>query len=399
MTTGKTLDGQLKCGDSPCNVLFLIGRYYSHGGTERLTTFLANGLPGCHVVAAFFGKSDPARFGLSPEVSCVDLEGRNPVTAIRETLISRKIDAVVNMWCLPYRITRIVNKARRGLGVRIVSVLVGPPNRSKRVVVAEDAVKSASGIRKMAAWFWLRALDRFIRWNMRKTYYDSDLYITLSEGFSGPLQSYAGIADTAKIHAIGCPVEIAEGQPPVDIASKKRQILYVGRMDKENKRVNRIVETWETVCADYPDWSLVLVGGGPHLDELKAYVAGKSIPRVTFTGFVEGNPIHYYRDASIFMLTSDVEGFGIVLVEAMSFGVVPLVYGSYEAAHDIVDDGVNGIVTNTPYSHVDTVAALRRLIEKDAERVKMAAAAIEKARYFSPEVILAQWRNVLGMNS
>ena len=91
------------------------------------------------------------------------------------------------------------------------------------------------------------------------------------------------------------------------------------------------------------------------------------------------------------MLTSDLEGFGLVLVEAMSYGVVPIVYGSYVAARDIVDNGKNGIVTNMPYSRDETVAALRWLIDNDSARIDMAGQAIEKSRQFSLDVVVNKW--------
>ena len=42
-------------------------------------------------------------------------------------------------------------------------------------------------------------------------------------------------------------------------------------------------------------------------------------------------PRQYYERASILLLTSDFEGFGLVIVEGMAFGVIPIAYGSYSA--------------------------------------------------------------------
>lgn len=58
---------------------------------------------------------------------------------------------------------------------------------------------------------------------------------------------------------------------------------------------------------------------------------------VSFEGFQ--NPKEYYERASILLLTSEFEGFPLVLPECMSFGVIPAVYGSYSAVYDIVEDG------------------------------------------------------------
>lgn len=59
--------------------------------------------------------------------------------------------------------------------------------------------------------------------------------------------------------------------------------------------------------------------------------------RVVFTGWQD--PESFYRDASILCLTSDFEGWGMVLTEAMTFGAVPVAFNSYAAITDIIDDG------------------------------------------------------------
>ena len=67
-------------------------------------------------------------------------------------------------------------------------------------------------------------------------------------------------------------------------------------------------------------------------------------------GFQVSPPIQHYKEASIFLLTSDLEGFGLVVIESMSYGVVPVVYGSYEAIYDIIDNGKSGLITPIPYN-------------------------------------------------
>ena len=99
----------------------------------------------------------------------------------------------------------------------------------------------------------------------------------LSNAFIEPLIKYARIKDSANITAIGNPVTIPVDLFCFDLKNKKKQILYVGRMDFENKRVNRIVEAWEGIADRHKDWELVLVGDGPHKSLLQEYVAQQHI--------------------------------------------------------------------------------------------------------------------------
>lgn len=376
------------------NILFLIGSYEEFGGTEKITTVLANEFAktkGVHI-AAVRGMCQPEKMGLSAAVGCHNLGGLKDSAVLRQILIENKIDVIINQWCLPFYVTRYINKARKGLSVRLISALHGVPDRSKVVIRAEDRVKASRGLGRLVARLRLWAIERVIRASIRYVYRNSDKYVVLSKGFIKSFQDYTGLRNTSKLIAIGNPITLETETGPF---AKKKQILSVGRLDKENKRTNRIVEAWEQAANDYPDWELVLVGDGPHRPELEEYVRSRQIPRVTFAGR-QGDVRPYYRESSIFMLTSDLEGFGLVLVECMSYGVVPIVYGSYVSVFDIIDNGTSGIITPMPYSQEKTVERMRELMANDNLRRQMALAAKEKAKFFSLASICAQWACVLG---
>ena len=75
----------------------------------------------------------------------------------------------------------------------------------------------------------------------------------------------------------------------------------------------------------------------------------------------------------------------------MSHGVVPIVYGSYVSVFEVIDHGVNGLITNTPYSKRVTVECMVSLMEDSAKREKMAAEAIKKSANYHLESIVRQW--------
>ena len=84
--------------------------------------------------------------------------------------------------------------------------------------------------------------------------------------------------------------------------------------------------------------------------------------RVTIMGFV--NPIEYYKRDSILLLTSDYEGFGLVIVEAMILGVVPVVYYSFESANDLITNGYNGLLIEKPFDLQSFTKAIKKLMGK-----------------------------------
>lgn len=119
------------------------------------------------------------------------------------------------------------------------------------------------------------------------------------------------------------------------------------------------------------------------------------LKQVRFEGFQHPKP--YYERASILVLTSEYESFPLVLAECMSFGVVPVVYGSYLAVYDIIEHDKNGIVVQPKGGKFDAeemAGGLVRLMSDAGKRGSMVLAAMEKSRDYSIETIARKWEDL-----
>lgn len=380
------------------NLLFFYRIYPAYGGVEVVTTVLANRLvkDGHHVTIASIEQPHKELLGqLDKSIQLVKLE--YPVTSstnvqlLHKIIVQDKIDLIINQWGLPFKTTMLCNRAIKGTSCQLVSVLHGSPYTSKVLLEAKAKYTKSCGMSKLVSWAKYEVIDKTIRWSIRYNLAHNKRYILLSPGFINPLVKYAHLKSRKNITAIGNPITIDVKDELVDIEHKKKQLLYVGRMDLTNKNVNRIVETWEMLWKKYPDWELVLVGDGPDKDKLVKYVEEKQIGNVRFEGFQKDPPIKYYVDASIFLLTSDLEGFGLVVIESMSYGMVPIVYGSYEAIYDIIEDGKSGFITPMPFSHQQLADKIEYLINHEDVRIRMAYQAKERARLFDLDSIIKKW--------
>lgn len=384
------------------NILFLYRVYPNYGGVEVVTTVLANRFTkdGHHVTIVSFEQPHMELAGqLDESVKIEKLDypviSKKNIERLHLLVEKNGIDLIINQWGLPFNTTMLCNKAIKGTKCKLISVLHGSPNTSKVIIKAQDKVKNAANpISRLFYKAAQYAKEEVIKASIRYNCGHNERYILLSNGFIRPLVDYARIKKTGNIIAIGNPVTIPVDLTGFNIEQKKKQLLYVGRMDYENKRVNRIVEAWQDVYEDYPDWELVLVGDGPHKSKLMGYVSDNKIERVRFEGFQVEPPIKYYKDASIFMLTSDLEGFGLVIIESMSYGVVPVVYGSYEAVYDIIRDGYSGFITPFPYDKEYTINKIKFLMDNDGRRKEMAGEAMLDAGKFTIDAISQQWYNV-----
>lgn len=162
-------------------------------------------------------------------------------------------------------------------------------------------------------------------------------------------------------------------------------------MENQSKRLFRIIQTWKLLEEKFPDWRLTFVGDGPDRNSLEEKVIELGLKRVRFVGFQ--NPVKYYQRASILMLTSDLEGFPLVLAECMSFGVVPAVYASYPAVYDIIKDGDDGIIIPKRDVYPAELAAKKMayIMEDDNKRLKMSFSAVKRSQQYSISTICRQW--------
>jgi len=218
----------------------------------------------------------------------------------------------------------------------------------------------------------------------------SDRFVVLSDSFI-PLV-WASKIFPKKVIAIPNPA--AFSSQTLDFSKKKRELLFVGRMENAAKRVDLLLKIWAKLESKFPDWSLRLVGDGNDLPANKKLAENLGLRRVFFEGFQ--NPEKYYREASIFCMTSAYEGFPMVLVESAAFGCVPVAFDSFAAVRDIISDGENGVLV--PAFDLDAYAEkLAQLMSDDALRERLAQTALSKIpEKFSPQKIVQKWENLFA---
>ena len=151
--------------------------------------------------------------------------------------------------------------------------------------------------------------------------------------------------------------------------------LYAGRLDRE-KGLDTLLEAFREVPGE-----LVLVGEGSDEERLRG-LAGE---HVRFAGSKDRDElVAYYRDADVFVLPSHSEPWGMVLNEAASAGLPLVATEESGAAHDLIEEGVNGF--RVPAGDVAVLRdRLRRLAEDPKLRASAGARSRELARGFTPE--------------
>lgn len=387
------------------NILFLL-RGSAIGGLEVVTSVLANKFvaEGHHVDIFIFRREDGASVveRLDKRVKVYqqnDYSATNDnVAKLRRILITDKVDVIINQWGLPLTPIKVAKKASKGLGVKIISVYHNAPDANGRVQGITIKLASTENLLKrvmlkVMRWAFREVTSRAMRYN----YEQSDRFLVLSDSYIKVFKEFTGLKNTPKLSVMTNPVTIDHGDYVYDDATKQKEILYVGRLDFVQKRVYRVINTWNLLEDKYPNWHLTIVGDGEDRSNLEQHVKAMNLKRVYFEGFKKPN--EYYKRASILILTSDFEGFPLVLAEAMSFGVVPVVYDSFAAVRDIIKDGKNGSIVS-PVDGVFSAEAmakpLQSLMDNSTLLTSMAHAAIDESKNYNIDTIYQKWNALLS---
>jgi phosphatidylinositol alpha-1,6-mannosyltransferase len=182
-----------------------------------------------------------------------------------------------------------------------------------------------------------------------------------------------------------------------------RLVLGVSRL-VPRKGFDTAIRAIAMLAPTHADVVLAIAGGGRDQPRLTRLAAELRAP-VQFLGRVPNDDLpRLYGCADVFTMLCrnrwgglEQEGFGIVFVEAAACGV-PQVAGDSGGAADAVADGETGLVVREPDDVSEAVAALRRLLDDDAERERMGKAARRRAEVeFSYDVLAARLGAALGV--
>ncbi len=173
------------------------------------------------------------------------------------------------------------------------------------------------------------------RWIQRLIQRSTDAYIANSEEIAADLAAF-GVPEHA-ILRIPNGVEIPEGVVPGRGGTLR--CVYLGRIDPE-KNIEMMIRGFAKL-PESVDARLAIVGDGESREALEALtLTVDTRHRISFTGAVT-DVDSIYRDADVFLSTSESEGMSNSMLEAMSYAVVPVV-SNVSGVSDLVQDGVNG---------------------------------------------------------
>lgn len=255
---------------------------------------------------------------------------------IKKIILEQRIDFVINQMPLNEEFSNLLYSVKPD-GVRIASII----HNSSLNLVRQFAYSKEFCL-KQTGRSWLFHVLR--SWPLKQSIIAAYIrkhrqhYLKMDRGSDYIIAvSNRNIDDIHKLIGYNSPKVISinnfintNNEP---IPTKEKLVIWCGRLETNNKRVDMMIDIWARVCKQHPDWRLSIMG----LDEVKGmpeYAKSVGAENIDFTGLVKTED--YYKRASIICHTSLSESFGLVLVEAMNWGCVPMAFDSFPACQDLI---------------------------------------------------------------
>ena len=187
-------------------------------------------------------------------------------------------------------------------------------------------------------------------------------------------------------------------EPAKVMPVKEKVILAAGRLDAGyTKGFDLLIVAFGKIAMHYPNWELHIAGGGLPSSLKKYQSMAKECgieDKVHFLGYVD-NMLPLYQKSSIFVLSSRYEGFGMVLIEAMSQGCACIACDYKGRQKEIITNKVDGIIAET--DDVQSIAYhLEYLLSHHSEREKLQIKAVERSQDFALCNIMNKWTYILS---
>lgn len=196
----------------------------------------------------------------------------------------------------------------------------------------------------------------------------------------------------AKIIAVPNPIVQLNNNKQPNLDSKI--VLSVGRL-VDVKGFDLLLKAWKTINEIEPEWKLYIVGDGEERKDLEDLAAKlKILNSIQFLGR-QSNVSQFYENCSFYCLSSRFEGFPMVLLEAQTFGLPIVSFDCDTGPAEIIVEGESGFLAKSGDVQDLTIKMLKMMDSSEDEYMMMSKSAYQNSKQYSINKIVTYWVEIV----
>ncbi|WP_338506932.1 glycosyltransferase family 4 protein [Turicibacter sp. KK003] len=354
-------------------ICFLNGNMSRAGGTERVTSMIANELVKdsayeIHVLSVT-NPTMTSFFELHPFV-------------YQATLL-RKGDVD-----LKYDYFKIVKTLRQYLKTHQIDILIEVDVICNLYTIPATRWTKVKTISWEHFNYYSNNGSRLRDFSRKLTKYFSTHIVTLTEQDRRNYQEYLGIKD--KITCIYNPIEKI---PETTYRSESKQIISVGQL-RHIKGFDILCEVAKEVLPKHPGWTWLIIGEGAERPMLEKKIKEYHLEgRLVLTGN-QKEMSHYYQDSSFFVMTSRYEGLPMTLLEAKSYQLPIVSFDCQTGPAELILSSENGYLVDMGDCKM-MEQKVTELIENPSLRVRFSSNTLKDIKRFEMDEVIRKWISLL----
>jgi glycosyltransferase involved in cell wall biosynthesis/tetratricopeptide (TPR) repeat protein len=191
-----------------------------------------------------------------------------------------------------------------------------------------------------------------------------------------------------KITVIPNGIEIPDKMPT---AAREKLIVGIGRLEHQ-KRFDRLIEAAAPIksALEADGWRVEIYGEGSLRDALQKQINDAGLSNLVVLKGLTSDVLGVLSRASVYVMSSEFEGFGIALVEAMSQGVPSIGFKECNGPNEIIRDNVDGKLVDDV---LELAITLKKYMQMDL--TQMGSNAFERSKDYSKDVLFKKWADFI----
>ena len=371
-------------------IVYCAPALYSAGGVERVVSmkasYLADHLGYDVTVVVTEGGGREPFFPLSPQVKVVNLD-LNFEELWGKPLLGKAWLYVQKQWRYRRLLRQVLMRLRPDFTISVLRREINFLNSIKdgsrkigelhvnRANYRSFKTRGGGRLVELLSRLWMKSLVEKLR--------KLDCMVVLTE------TARADWPELTRVRVIPDPLPI---RPERVSPLTAKRIVTIGRYDYD-KGYDLLLRMWKEMQTLRPDWRLDIYGMGDRSDYMRlADTLGIDSSRCGLHGSIK-DVMAAYLDSSVFVLPSRFEGFGLVMIEAMSCGLPVVAFDCDNGPRSILTEGRDGFLV--PTGDVSRMAERLLLLTGDeALRREMGSQARRSSAKYELAKVATQWETL-----
>ena len=226
----------------------------------------------------------------------------------------------------------------------------------------------------------------------RKSFKQITTYQVLMNSYLNTIDSFF---EPQKVVRIANPVRQIDEEEKTDLTQEKKKIIYIARVEKDNKRPHILVEAFAQIAKEFPDWQVEIYGlrKYPEYDkEINDFINANNLENQVFLMGYAKNVTEIYKNADIQGFPSACEGFSLAIADGMAMGLPHIGFQDAHSINELIVNNHNGYLVKDINEFAQR---LKELMSNKELRIRLGANARKDIKAYAPQIIIDEWNKLL----